>query len=486
MLYSKQDLIQILNLTAQTSERLTDKLGIISQPVELAEYAKPLIDQPYIRNEWVSALINNFVYEVHSQKLFTSMFDRFRRKRDEFTYGTYETVVEPVMPMAYDMTALDRELTYYDTTVRAQYFAINREQVFPMTITRDVIVKAFKSYADLDGFLSSLMLAPRNGNTIVENEAVKEAINKNFAANAFKYVVIDEPSKTNADELAQLIGEAVYSMTVPSADYNKWQEIADLPNPHYDQSDKDDLVFMGTAKSISVIRTYVLAYAFHKEDIEFNFDFVPVGKSFGYQIYDEANRRFIGYQDSPIQFIICDGGFLKLDDNFEFTGESAQGTMTLATQMALHIWQTIGIRAYRNALVFCTAPVVELEADDDNPEILEVNDTATFDLVGSLPSGASTIAELIDVNNITATFGAAGYGNQIMGIENIVGVSDAYHIEVEDNAGHTAVTVSYLLSYAGVESPEGVAVESGDIVTLNIPFVFGANNVQTVTLQFVA
>ena len=492
MLYSKKELIDILNLNSETSALLTDKLGILDEKMSLEEYARPLLERPYIRNEWASCLLNNFVYEVNSQKLFTSIFDRFRRKLDEFAYGTYETVVEPIMPITYDMKALDRELKYWETTTRAQYFAINRQDLFPMTITREVIAQAFKNYNELDNFFASLLLAPRNGNTIIENEAVKEVINKNFASGALKYVTIEEPSKANADALAELISETVYSMTVASPDFNKWQEIANLEAPHYEQSDKTDLVFMGTSKSISVIRTYVMAYAFNREEIEFNFDFVPVGKTFGYKIYDEERRTFVGEQDSPIQFIICDGGFLKLDDNFEFTGESVQGVMTLATQQALHIWQTIGIRAWRNALVFTLAPDSELTLADDSSNIVELNGVITYDYDGATLEADELLAA-IDEENITATFGANGYGHEILGVANNIvgtGTPDEYHFRIEEILSDDATPIveglefTYDTTYIGVESPDGVAVASGDIVTVNIPFNFADGNVQTLTIQF--
>lgn len=486
MLYSKSELIDILNLTAETSALLTDKLGIIDAKMSLEEYARPLLERPYIRNEWASCLLNNFVYEVNTQKLFTSIFDRFRRKLDEFTYGTYETVVEPTMPVPYDMKALHRELTYWDTTVRAQYYAINRQDLFPMTITREVIANAFKNFGELDSFLVSLLFAPRNGNTIIENEAVKEIINKNFAGGALKYVIIDEPSKATADALAELISETVYSMTVASPDFNKWQEIANLESPHYEQSDKTDLVFMGTSKSISVIRTYVMAYAFNREEIEFNFDFVPVGKTFGYKIYDEEARAFVGEQDSPIQFIICDGGFLKLDDNFEFTGESAQGAMTLATQQALHIWQTIGIRAWRNALVFCTAPDSSLTLATGSSDRVELGGKIDFDYDGAELAADALLAK-IKSEDITATFGVNGYGNKLLGLENIIGAEGSEHITIKEltsNSKAVGIEITFSATYIGVESPDGVAVASGDVVTVNIPFEFSAGDVQTITVQF--
>lgn len=362
-LFSKEDIIKILNLTTEQSDLLTDKLGILGPDMDLKEFGKPIVKIPYIRNEFIDTLVNGFVYENHRAKLFTSIFDYFRTKRDTLAFGTYETYTDPIMPIDYDMTAFNRDLTFWETKTKVQAFAITRRHVFPQTITREVLELAFTSYDNFDNFLSNLLTAPRQGNTIIENNAGLELINKNLSSGAIRYKVLNQPleasNKDYALEIAQDIQEAVYSMIKPTSDFNNYQAIAGSDTPVYAESDRNDIVFMGNAKSISILKTYVLAFAYNRDDIEFNFHFVPVGASFGYDEYNATTRKFEAHHDSPIQFIICDGGFMKLEDNLEEELSSERSTMTLGRQYALHVWQTMGIRLFRNAIAYVSAPPTE-------------------------------------------------------------------------------------------------------------------------------
>lgn len=358
-LFSKDDIIKILNLTTSQSDLLTDKLGILGPDMDLKAFANPIIKIPYIRNEFITTLVNGFIYENHKAKLFTSIFDFFRTKRDSIGLGTYETYTDPIMPIDYDMTAFNRDLTFWQTTSKVQAFAINRRHIFPQTITREVLELAFTSYDDFSEFLSDLLTAPRQGNTLIENNAGLEIINKNLSSGALRYKVLDEAldsSKDYALKIAQDIQETVYSMIKPTANFNNYQAIAGTDTPVYAETDRNDFVFMGNAKSISVLKTYVLAFAYNRDDIEFNFHFVPVGADFGYDEYNSETRTFGAHHDSPIQFIICDGGFMKFEDNLEEEVSSERSTMTLGRQYALHIWQTIAIRLFRNAMVYVSAP----------------------------------------------------------------------------------------------------------------------------------
>lgn len=359
MLYNESQIRTIINNAVNTAGIQNAKVngvqvGNISDQTDITRFGA-IITQPVIVNEFIGALYNQFIYRATAENYFTSPFDYFRERREGVAYGTYEADVQPIFPVPYDMKAFDRILDFWETPAIVQYFAITRRDTFPQTITKAMLKDAFNSYEAFDNFLAKLILAPRKGNVVIETNAVKMAINQNVASGAVIKKAYTEPQTETAWRklAAEIIGIASGMCAEPSTKYNSYASIAGAEGEAWTQSDRRDLVLIGTTDIIAKLRTLVLALSFNKEDVDFNFNFIELN-SFNYSTYDAENRAFTDEQTSPIKLIICDGGWIKFEDNLD-EELSNTNAITMGLQRALQIQQTIGLRAYRNAVVYVDA-----------------------------------------------------------------------------------------------------------------------------------
>lgn len=375
MLYTTEEYNKIINNAIDAAGIANVKVngvpvGHISAESELQSKGALLL-QPVVANQFISALYNQFIYRATAENYFTSPFDYFRERRDGVAFGSYEADVQPIFPVPYDMKAFDRILDFWETPTIVQYFAINRRDTFPQTITKAMLKDAFISYDELDNFMAKLILAPRKGNVVIETNAVKTLLNKNVAEGAILKRTYTAPS--DADDwkalAAEIVGVASGMSAEPSTKYNSYANIAGAEGEAWTQSDKRDLVLIGTTDVLANLRTYVMAFAMHNEEIDFNFKFIELN-DFNYATYDGETRKFGEAQESPLKLILCDGGFIKFEDNLD-EELSNTNSMTMGVQRALQIQQTIGIRVYRNAVAWIdsTSDLVTntMRINDDEP-----------------------------------------------------------------------------------------------------------------------
>ena len=426
MLYNEKQIRTIINnavTTAGIDAAVVNgrPVGVLDEQSDFTRYGN-LVLQPSVANLFINSLYNQFIYRATRENFFTSPFDRFRERREGVAYGEYEADVQPILPIPYDMKAFDRILDFWDTPVVVQYFAINRRDTFPQTIVKEMLKDAFISYDHFDNFLAKLIMAPRKGNVLVETNAVKSVINKNVAAGAVKTVALGTTASFDEDDYkalaAKIVGYASAMSAEPSKDFNNYAAIEGTGGQEvYTQSDRRDLVLIGDSEFLAKIRTYVLAFAMHNEEIDFNFTFVNVN-SFDFAPYDSENRTFGDKVESPIKLILCDGGWIKLEDNLdeEFSNTNA---MTMGVQRALQVQQTIGIRAYRNAIAFCEgveggAEMLRLNTDTNvfypvqNPDRTAGGADVSVISVKGTPTQYNSETHVVTPDDVKATIGIIG------------------------------------------------------------------------------
>ena len=368
MLFSVEKIQQIVNSAiaeAGISNAVVNgsPLGVLDNQTDIDRFGTRLLSQPNYANPFITTLYQQFIYKETEANIFRSPFDYFRELRDGVAYGTYESNVQPIMPLKYDMKAFDRVLDFWETPVITQYFAINRADTFPQTITKVMLRQAFKSYEEMDSFLSKLILAPRNGNKIIETNQVKMVLNQNLASGVIKKTNFTKPTTQAGwiDLASDIVATAEGMCAEPTTKYNNYENIEGSNGVKaWAQSDRRDIVLIGTTEIIAKLRTHVLAFAMHDEEVGFTFHFIALD-NFDYSIYNYETREFGNAITSPLSLLLCDGGYIKLEDNLD-EDYTEPNVMTLGLQRALQVQQTIGLRVDRNALAW-------VESEDETPVI---------------------------------------------------------------------------------------------------------------------
>ena len=317
-------------------------------------YGASILGNPHIKNQFLNAFMNFFMYEETKQHIFESEFDRLKKPSNVNRYGSFEAFRNTINPMNYDESALDRILKLYKPDVKTAYFARNRQDIFPMSIARQELETAFMDFAHFDSFVTGLYEQLTNSNRVVEYNAIKECINVNVQGGAIKTVTIPTIDSTTAPSIAKMIRSYVTRMQKPSTKYNAYIDMEGaVGDPVETQCPKESLLLIADADTIAEISIDVLASAFNLAYADFEINLIEVD-DFGYNVYDRATRTVIGRHESNIKFLICDEALFKIEDNLDVTAEG-QNDVALVKQTFYHIWQTIQVRPWANAVAFCYA-----------------------------------------------------------------------------------------------------------------------------------
>lgn len=356
----------------------------LTEGMLLSTYGASILGNPYVQNQFLNAFMNFFMYEETKQHIFESEFDRLKNPANINRYGSFEAFRNTVKPMSYDENDLARILKLYKPDVKTAYFARNRQDIFPMSVSMQELEVAFSDYRAFDQFVSGLYEQLVNSNKVVEYNAIKECINVNVQGGAIKTVTIPTINSDTAPSIAKMIRKYVTNMGKPSTLYNAYIDMEGATGePVETQTPKQSLLLIADSDTISELSIDVLASAFNLAYADFQINLIELD-DFGYNIYDRVNRTITGRHNSKIKFMICDEALFKIEDNLTATFEGTNDA-ALVKQTFYHIWQTIQVRAWANAVAFCYDDGADIEIDNqfatfNNPAVLRYSPTtATID-----------------------------------------------------------------------------------------------------------
>lgn len=368
----------------------------VDEKTILSQYGAVICGNPYIKNAFLNNFMNYFMYEETKQHIFESEFDRLKNPTLIARYGSFEAFRNTIKPMDYNEEDLARILKLYKPDVKTAYFARNRQDIFPMSIIREELIGAFADFEKFDSFVTGLYESIVNSNKVVEYNAIKECINVNVQGGAIKKVIIPTINSSTSASIAKMIRAYVTRMQKPSTQYNAYIDMEGATGEAVEtQTPKQALLLIADSDTIAEISIDVLASAFNLAYADFQINLIELD-DFGYNVYDRNSRTIVGRQPSNIKFMICDEALFKIEDNLDVTAEGTNDA-TLAKQVFYHIWQTIQVRPWANAIAFCYAETTEVNIDGH---------TLMYDVPVNVTYEPST-ATILDKTQLTSSRGTA-------------------------------------------------------------------------------
>ena len=365
-------IIEMLNtIREQGSLSYKNAVPILQEGDVLQTYGATILGQPVIRNEFLNAFTNFFMYEVTKAHMFESEFDRLKTIASPLRYGTFESFTNTIKPMQYKIDELDRILRLYTPDVKTAYFTRTREDIFPMSIAQEKLEGAFMSYDAFDGFIRECYATLVRSNKTVEYNAIKECINVNYLGGGFKVVKIPKVTEENAKTIAKMIRSYFHKMQKPSTQYNNYINIEGAEgDPVETNTPEEALLIITDADTEAEIGVDVLASLYNLNwgtTSMYENNHITVD-DFGYNVYDRENREILRHEDSKIRFMICDEAVFKIQDNIDME-LSGYNDASLVRQTFYHIWQSINMRPWANCVIFVEED--DTEAESITPELAE-------------------------------------------------------------------------------------------------------------------
>jgi hypothetical protein len=297
-------------------------------------------------NEFIDAFVNRIAFTMVQNKIFKNPLSVLKKGGIPMGQDIQEIYTNPAKGGTYDASSTNL-LKVFKSDVKVAYYRVNRQGKFTVTITRDMLSRAFTSLQDLDTFTQSIVNSMYNGDEIEQFE-----LTKNLMANAFANGMITEinlydentePDITDAEISKRLIKAIqTYSelFAFPSTAYNKFAEKkgeGTTPVKTWTQASDQILVLPSNVKVNMNVE--VLAYAFNKSLQEFK----------------EMTLTIDSFIDKPILGVLCDKACFQIYDNL-IRLKSFENGDTLSQNYYFHHWQTFGFSLLANSLVFTYTP----------------------------------------------------------------------------------------------------------------------------------
>lgn len=317
-MYPSTGLIKALNDIRETSiENGTlyhRQVPAVDVTTSISAFGQPILENPTIANEFVSALINRIAYTAVDTKNFNNPLTQLKGEERPLGYASQEIYVNPAQSREYNVNDFAGILAKYEADVKVQYTAKNVDRQFPVSITRQELKKAFVSWGDFESFIDSLVNSLYNGLYITEYEMTKGLVSSAYKDNTAVVETISGIS--TADDMKALIKKLrtlFLNMQRPSRQYNAWYKIGGEGRPVNTWNMPEDTVLLIRNDILSEVSVDILSMAFNMSQADF------LGRVIGidsFDQYDETGTKV--FDGSNIVCFIGDKRWFMIHDQETF------------------------------------------------------------------------------------------------------------------------------------------------------------------------
>lgn len=312
----------------------------------ISSYATPILEISSLRNMFVNTLVQRIGFEFIHNKRYNNPLARFKKGSTPLGGIVEEIGTNPVESQGFSLDGYIRTpdgqiltpLNRRTPDTKVLYHTINREDQYPISISRQQLQTAFVSWEKLDDFISSVMSAMYSGDSIDEFIYTKNLIDAGVTKDMLVTRTIANPttSKENAENFVREMNIVSSKMCFPSTKYNKYIEQEGAEGKAYKTwSDKERQVIILSTEVLQTINISVLSQAFHMSQADFRNAVVEI---------DE-------FDNPAILGVVCDESLLQIYDNLFEVSEQQNAQGLFFTYFLTH-FETLSLSMLSNAVVF--------------------------------------------------------------------------------------------------------------------------------------
>lgn len=405
----------------------------------IGSFAQPMLGNDSLaqdlRNEF-TGLLKRIVETMVYNKIYKNPLADL--EGENIPLGTFveDINVQPIKGREFNVNDFAGLLQKYEADVRTQFYAVNSDKQYPVTITRAKIKNAFTSWRTLEDFITGITNALYNGAYMEMYNQTKMLITDAFLSN--KITTVQVSAVTNASTATTLVKELrryYKKFQFASTEFNAWNKLDEKRRNFQAWSNPEDIVVLLPADVDTEVSVEVLAKAFNMKETDL------MGRVIVLDDFKvRTNEGEIAQDGSAIQAVIVDKGFFKIRPQ-DFEMDEFYNPNNRTWQYYLNVVKMYAMSVWHNAVVFATSlPTVEATAVTTESTELSVGADET----------AKTLIKLTPVN-ATSTVTVASSDADVATAE-VVG----NYVEVTGVAEGTATIT--LTAEAGVTSTIAVTV----------------------------
>lgn len=311
------------------------------QNMESIRYAMIDDDNIAVANEFVNTLLNKLVKSVVHTKIFTNPLKTLKKGKKPLGDTVEEIYANFIKAKQYDASGaelLQRALP----DVKTLYHRNNSKLKYKVSVSREMLSKAFMSEESLEKFITNMINNLYNSAELDEFINIKQLIKSAITNNAMKTVEVADPltSAENAKEFIKAVKTVSGMMVFPGTEWNGYTSAQTSDNvPVTTFTRKDEQVLIVDTATDTSVSVEVLANAFNMSVAEFN-DTKKI-------VID----AFPAVSGKKVNACLVDESFFQIYDDL-FTIASFKNGEGLYDNYYLHVWMTYAYSILVNAVAF--------------------------------------------------------------------------------------------------------------------------------------
>lgn len=286
----------------------------ITEDTDIAKFGSVILDSNLtpVYNEFFS-LLKRIAFFMIENKRFANPLSFLEGDEMPLGYAGQGVYVNPAKGRAFNVNDFAGLLQKYEAETFTEYYTLNMDRQYPVSLTRAKIKNAFVSWGDLEAFINGIVNSLYNGAEIDAYNYTKALVTgaylgKRVQVKKISDVTDESTSKAFIKELRKLNRK----FQLPSSDYNAWKLLnGDDAKAITTFSNPQDIGLIVTADVEAELSVEVLAYAFNLSMVDAQ-DFIAnrVIVVDNFDVYDDDGVKV---QDgSKIKGIIFDRSFFKI------------------------------------------------------------------------------------------------------------------------------------------------------------------------------
>jgi hypothetical protein len=325
----------------------------------VASVAAGIMINQAVQNDFIVNLVDRIGLVIVKRALLQNPLKKFKKGQMQQGRTIEEIFTDITKAKKYD--PYDAEDTVFKRqipNVKVLFHERNRQDFYQQTVSDEQLKTAFVSWGNFGDFVSSIINSIYNSAEVDEYEYMKLLIDNYFSKGFFTVVPVTSPdTATAATDFVKKVRATARKMTLPngSRDFNSLAVRT--------RTDMDELHLIIDADLEAELDVDVLAKAFNMDKTNFLGHVTVID----------------GFASSGLEAVLVDRDWFMVYDNLQKL-ETIRNPRGLYWNYYFHIWQTLSVSRFSNAVAFVsgTVPAVTQVIVDPTIVSLKAGDTFEF------------------------------------------------------------------------------------------------------------
>lgn len=342
---------QSLNALRELSSTIYHEyVPVIDDATDISAFAQPIFDFPVVYNEFCDVLVNKLVFSQFQTMTFNNPLRVLEGERVPLGYSGENVYTNPAQARSFNVNDFAGLLMKYEADTKVEYWTVNTDIQYCVTISRQQLKKAMTSWDNLASYITQLSNSLYNGSYIDFFKYTKNIISGAFKENRAVYEKITAvTSEATAKAFIEKARELYLNFQLPSSEYNAWAKNGGAGRPVITWTRPEDIVMIIRNDIRAKIDVNVLADAFNIDKTTLLGNMITVDN---FDAYDDDGTKV--YDGSNIVGMIADKSWFKIKTQ-DFFMESFYNPNNRTMQYYLNVQKGYNMSLFANGIIFATA-----------------------------------------------------------------------------------------------------------------------------------